>query len=395
MRTLRIPSLFLVLTLLLTLCLPVSADSSHWTSQMIGSAALSGGITGNGVVVAIIDSGLSNAFAEHSDATVLEGTNYLVAANHPDRHDVTDNVGHGTAVASIIADRNIGLAPEVTLVPLKCFDKKNSTFAAITQAIYDAVDVYRCDVINLSLGASSENDALKAAVEYALNQGVIVIAAAGNRTSSSPSTGSDPYYFPAAQDGVISVGAVNSGKTITNASTQNDRLFLTAPGYQVPILTVSGTYTTGSGTSYAAPYVTAAAALALSANPDLTAEDVSHLLQSTSEDLGVTGYDTTYGHGLLRVDHLLDVSTGEKPQASIQPESKTVSGCIFPDTPQPYTMLLIFYDEKGQFLSTALHENLTGLTVFFDISLPEDCANVVCTAVNGQYIPLLSAAHIS
>ena len=385
----------LCIVLLITLCVPAAASELNWAQELVGlSTARDYEITGSGVVVGIIDSGLYDGFAAHTSATILEGTNYLVAENHPDRHTVTDTYGHGTAVASILADSKIGLAPDVTIVPLKAFDGKSGTYETLAEALRDAVDVYHCDVVNLSLGSIENNPVMEAAVQHAIDSGVILIAAVGNRMSSKPSNGNDPYYYPASQEGVISVGAVNSAKQVTTASTQNDRLCVTAPGYRVPILTTTGNYTTGGGTSYAAPYVAAAAALALSADPTLTAEGFTAMLQATAEDLGSPGFDNAYGYGLMDLDKLLPAIANRSPLLQTDEETGTISALVCLPEDRTYWMLLCFYNESGQYVTSEILRDLTGTRMVDNISFPEGCTTFRCIVTASNLTPLLCASQI-
>ena len=111
------------------------------------------------------------------------------------------------------------------------------------------------------------------------------------------STGDDALQYPAAYPEVIGVGAIQLSGQVASFSRQNAGVFLTAPGQDLYGLSTAGpdAYKAGSGTSYAAPMVSAAAAVALGLDPDLTAEQVGTLLRETTEDLGEPGYDWTYG----------------------------------------------------------------------------------------------------
>ncbi len=296
----------------------LDASETQWyESPLELDWARENGFSGNGVRVGVVDSGLFADHEEFQGVKVLEGANYCVKENDPARKDISDSYGHGTFVSGLIAAAEngaglVGVAPEVELVPLKCFEGKNGSVANIASAIYDAVDSWHCDILNLSLGLEKESAVLKAAVEYADKAGVVMVAAAGNLLSGSHKSGGDPLNYPAAYAEVIGVGAVNSALSVANFSYRNESVEIVAPGQTLrgPSPTNAAGYVSGYGTSYAAPMVTAAAALALSARPELTKGEVRELIRATARDLGESGYDTSYGYGILHIGRLLAAATG-------------------------------------------------------------------------------------
>lgn len=252
---------------------------------------------GNGIRVGVIDTGCF----EHEDLknNLLEGKNYLTGTN-----DVSDNIGHGTHVCGVIAaEMNeigiTGVAPKAKIVPLKCFESGQSTYAEdILDAIYDAVDVYDCKIINMSWGLPNNNVFLQDAINYAHGKGVILVAAVGNY-------GSTTMYYPAAYENVIGVSSVGIDKSKSSFSQYNKSVLVTAPGERVKSTYNNGDYEALDGTSHAAPAVSGIAAVALSANEKLTNEEFRQLLIDTSEDLGTEGYDIKFGYGLVNEDALI------------------------------------------------------------------------------------------
>lgn len=283
-----------------------SALEMDWVSEQ--------GVKGKGVRVGVVDSGIFKGHQDFKGVKVLDGANYVTGG---DPKDVSDGVGHGTFVSGLIAAAEngvgiAGLAPEVELVPLKCFDSKTGSIANIAAAIYAAVDTWHCQVLNLSLGIEKESEVLKKAIEYADNAGVIMVAAAGNLLSGEHDPNGDPLNYPAAYPQVVGVGAVDSALSAASFSYRNKSVDIAAPGRNLrgPLHTDAKKYSTGYGTSYAAPMVTAAAALALSANPKLTSAQVRDMLTNTVRDAGEPGYDTTYGYGLLHIGRLVAAAKG-------------------------------------------------------------------------------------
>jgi len=207
------------------------------------------------VVVAVIDSGVA---ASHPDLAgkLLPGYDYLHRDSEPD-----DEVGHGTAVAGIIAaaadSQGItGGAPGVRLLPLKVGDQSGASSLLIAEAIYGAIE-RGAQVINLSLGADTPSATLERAIEQAYDQGIVVVAAAGNTP--------DAVTFPASYPEVIAVGgATADGKRLASFSSRLTRVDLIAPAENVLTTSWDGQepdWEPRTGTSFAAPIVSAAAAL--------------------------------------------------------------------------------------------------------------------------------------
>ena len=253
---------------------------------------------GNDIKVAVIDSG---CFA-HEDLknNLLAGKNYLTGTT-----DVSDNHGHGTHVSGIIAaEMNgfgiVGVAPKAKIVPLKCFDPSQNTYVEdLLDAIYDAVDVYGCQIINMSWGLEDDDPFLKEAIDYADEKGVILVAAVGNYGSST-------MYYPAAYENVIGVTSVGIEKNKSSFAQFNKSVLVCASGEQVKSTYKDGSYRLLQGTSQATPMVSGIAAVALSMNEKLTSEEFRQLLTETAEDLGEEGYDVEFGYGLVDEDAFIN-----------------------------------------------------------------------------------------
>ncbi len=275
---------------------------NQWPLKSLGMERVwSKGYDGRGIRVAVIDSGINSLHEDFEGISLDRGKNMLDGS-----YDVTDENGHGTFVSGLIAaaagnGKGIaGLCHGVTLVPLKSFGNGNSTGASnIVAAIYEAVDVLDCDVINLSNGTSADMLTMKTAVEYAKDHGVIVVSAVGNNLS-----GQNELNYPAAYSSVVGVGSVDKNNTVPGFSTKNQSVFVVAPGVDVLSLGNKSTneYKRGDGTSYSAPHVTAAAIILKQYAPSADTEDFMELLKLSSYDGGATGFDTSYGYGILDID---------------------------------------------------------------------------------------------
>ena len=266
------------------------------------------GVYGGNVRVGVIDSGCNPH--EALLGNLQEGANFV--ENAP---TMSDNIGHGTSVCGMIAARYgfgnvIGLAHKAEIVPLKFIDKDENgktiggSVSRLASAIVSAVDDFGCGIINMSCG-TVDSYALKAAIDYAGSKDVIMVAAAGN-------SGDAQYNYPAAYENVIGVGSVGGSKNLSYYSNINDSVFVTAPGENVRIITGTGGYSKGSGTSFSTPYVSAIAALIREIDPELTAREVMNIIAATAEDLGDEGYDESFGYGLIRADNIAEYMLGSR-----------------------------------------------------------------------------------
>lgn len=329
----------------------------NWPQAILGADyAMEQGNGGEGTRIGMIDSGISVDFSDYSDAVIVPGTNYCAPEEAAEeetglREDTSDSVGHGTFVASLLASREVGICPKAELVPLKCFEEKDGgNIGSIASAIYDAVDVYHCDVINMSLGVGEDYETLRDAVSYAYGKGVILVAACGNL--SAKTTGNDPLFYPAAYDQVISVGSLNSLKRLAAHSSRNSSVWVVAPGENVLGLTMPlGRFLAGMGTSYSAPFVTAAAALARSARQDLTPVEFMVLLAKTAEDLGQTGRDNAFGYGMLNLGLLLAAVTKDTETMIPSYFNNTLCLSLWRSPPKNCLTWLARYEEDGRFRS--------------------------------------------
>ena len=267
----------------------------QWNLKTIGmEEAWRSGLTGKGVVVAIVDSGLSDTTMDIDKSRILPGKNCVGGTG------VTDTIGHGTFIAGIIGatkDNHVGIAgiaPGVTIAPIKSYATSDTDFAALAAGIYAAVDEYHCDILNISAGDPEIVPEVQAAIQHAVDEGVIIVAAAGN-------SGDNELVYPASYDGVISVSSVDKDLIRSVTSNKNDHVFVAAPGVGVYSLgRLPGTVTLSSGTSFAAPVVAGVAALLKEAWPQMTPGDFQEILKNSCKDLSTKGRDIYYGWGLIQ-----------------------------------------------------------------------------------------------
>lgn len=206
---------------------------------------------------------------------------------------------HGTAIAAMLVGhvdgRVPGLLPDATLIAVEAFHASGSGEQADAFSVASALDLLLregVDVINLSFSGPA-NEVVAQMVVRAAERGVALVAAAGNGGA-----GAEPAY-PAAWPQVIAVTALDADAQVYRQANQGPYVALAAPGVNVwTAASVSGGRLR-SGTSYAAPFVTAAMAVERLRTPSMTTAQVTERLFACARDLGEAGFDPVYGHGLL------------------------------------------------------------------------------------------------
>lgn len=250
------------------------------------------------IVVAVLDTGV-DALHQDLQANLLPGWNAYTGED--DVHD-RSNVGHGTHVAGIIGavtnnGRGVaGMAWNVSMLPVKVIEGRTGTASAVAAGIRYAVEA-GADIINMSLGIPNDAPDVRAAIEYAAANGVILVAAAGNTGMGLVTTA-----YPARYEEVIGVGATAKGVPTEAAgfSLHGPGIDVVAPGEGV-WSTVPFGYNNMSGTSMAAPVVSGIAALMLAQG--IPPWEVRDVLQRTAVRIGEPTMDLetrhTFGYGLV------------------------------------------------------------------------------------------------
>ncbi len=278
--------------------------------------------TGSGAVVAIIDTGVKQSLEDLAGTHFVPGWDFVNNDSDP-----TDDEGHGSHVAGTIAQSTnngtgvAGIAYNATIMPVKVLDKRGSgSFDDIAEGIYWATD-NGADIINMSLGGSSDLDILEDAVNYAWNHGVVVVCAAGNDGVSSP-------FYPAAYQNSISVSATTYLDGLASYSNYGTTIDISAPGgdsgddngdgYDDMILQNTFSrdgdgYYFYAGTSMASPHVAGVAALVKSKNSGLTNSQIRNILETTADDIGAAGWDNLFGNGRLNAYEAVMAAGGSTP----------------------------------------------------------------------------------
>lgn len=271
-------------------------EEQQWHLAALDIPAAHATTRGDGVVVAVVDSGVDDTRPDLAGA-LLPGTGFGSAAG---TDGTEDNDGHGTAMATLIAGRAVdggalGVAPGAMILPVSVgADGDKFTTASVAEGVTWAVD-HGADVVNLSLTslATLTPDLLRA-VNYAFDHDAVVVAGTGN-------DGDEHVGAPANIKGVIAVSGTVEGNGPWPESNTGPETVLAAPAQRivtaVPVKVVDTGYAEVDGTSAATALVSGAAALVRARYPDLDAGNVVNRLVATATDLLAPGRDNATGFG--------------------------------------------------------------------------------------------------
>ncbi len=268
---------------------------TSWAQQRLRLAQVWPVTQGSGQIVAVIDSGVDTGRPHlAAPGAVIAGPDFLGQPGGPSTRDCS---GHGTGVAALIAGRPVpgspfaGVAPRATVLSIREFDSgttgtdRRGSTAGLARAIAAAVAGH-AGVINVSAVTSGDDPRLRAAVAGALAHDVVVVAAAGNDDPGVADPGADRLvYFPAAYPGVLAVAASDPQDQPSRVSHAGPYVHIAAPGEDVVTVGANGPadYVRQSGTSFAAPFVSGAAALVRAYHPQLSARQVVDRLIATAD----------------------------------------------------------------------------------------------------------------
>ena len=300
--------------------------------------------SGAGVDVCIVDTGIDMTHPDLKHIELAGWSDFVQSRAEP-----YDDEGHGTAMAGILVAKNLlpGIAPDVNLYIAKAITSSGSGTDSVIASAVDWCTDNGVDLISLSLGGQQginliflSTDELEEAVNRAINQGIYVVAAAGNDGGDNDD---GDVSSPGSVEDVICVGAIDTDGTMWRNSSQGDnngdlmswtwprsdpdkKPELVAPGERIPMLNAqigdtNSLYAWGSGTSGATVWVTGALAHMLEHRPDLahngssggerqTVEDVKQWIrESVVPQDGQSGHDDYYGYGRLQVDSLIALAS--------------------------------------------------------------------------------------
>lgn len=293
-----------------------SWELDQWGNELLNVESYhQAGITGKGVKVAILDTGI----ADHRELNVIERVNFVDGETEEDLN------GHGTAVAGIIGAKDdnygvVGIAPDVELYSVKVLDENGQTpnLSNVAEGVRWAIE-NDIDIINISIGgtATPSQDVLNAFAE-AEQAGILVVAGTGNHEDVENLKGKVSY--PAKISSVVGVGAVNESLSHWEESATGEGINLVAPGVNIKTTYLDNNYFNATGTSFATPHVTGTLALLKQAYPDKSPSELREMLYTHAQDLGQEGYDTTYGYGLLQLPSVPKESEPIDEETPVEPK---------------------------------------------------------------------------
>jgi len=270
-------------------------EGADWGEAAVGAPnARRFGLTGAGVDVAVIDTGV----APHDDIAVAFGRSFV---DYTDSYE--DDNGHGTHVAGIIAAKDdgvgiVGVAPDANVIALKVLNALGYGLLSDTIRALDWCIANGVDVVNLSLGMERPSAALKRAVDKTYASGILIVSAAGNFGTEDGE--GDTVEYPAKYESTIAVSAVQPDGERASFSATGPAVEASAPGVFVASTYLGNGYAVQDGTSMAAPFVTGVLALYRQLEPEASAAELREALQATALDLGKPGRDEWFGFGLAQ-----------------------------------------------------------------------------------------------
>jgi type VII secretion-associated serine protease mycosin len=282
---------------------------------------------GQRAVVAVVDSGVDATHPQLRDGRVRTG--HDLVTNTPGGNVDCDS--HGTAIASIIAGSTVdgvgfaGLAPRAEILPIRVAESGAAPAgddpalgpAALATALRLAAD-QGARVINVSVVFYVDHPDVAAAVRYAQGRNAVIVAAVGNHHDDERPV--DPPTYPAAYPDVVGVGALALDGTRATESYVGPYVDLLAPGVDVIAATTGGGHAAWTGASMATAFVSAAAALLVSANDRLSAQEIARQLLATADP--PAGSRSGYGRGVVNPYRALTERAADGQPVVIQPPAE-------------------------------------------------------------------------
>lgn len=266
---------------------------SQWYIPKIGVPSAWDIAQGEGVTIAILDSGVN---AAHPDLAANIVPGYNSSLNNTDTADVC---GHGTAVAGSaapVSNNGIGIAGvagKAKIMPVRIADMTSTGcygyYSTMAAGINYAAD-HGARIANLSYSGVSSSSSIQSAAQYLRSKGGLLFVSAGN-------TGADLGYAPT--NTMVVVSATDSTDNKASFSSFGAVVTLAAPGAYIYTTNNGLSYSNWNGTSFASPIAAGVGALMMSARPDLSPSQIESLLYSSAVDAGAAGRDPYFGYGIV------------------------------------------------------------------------------------------------
>ena len=316
------------------------------------------------VIVAVLDDGFD---LNHTDLSGQIVSPYNAVIGNDGNLSIDD---HGTHVAGIIGSSinnhqlGAGVAPNTSIMPIDVFDGEYAYTSHVIEGIYHAVDA-GADIINMSLGGYYSNSSFNDAIQYAHQNGLVIVAAAGNDSTVET-------HYPSSYENVISVGSTTSYDSLSPFSNYGKDIDIVAPGSGIYSTLSYNSFGSMSGTSMAAPIVAGVAALIKASEPALSNEEIANRLYSSSKDLGIAGKDPIYGSGRVNAKEALLIKDIPAPDVfDLFDHSTNVKGYI------PYEIkdaTVTISSAAGEVLAS--EEGFSGFA-YFDLPILQQPADAI------------------
>jgi len=292
------------------------AETIDWGIKIIGVPNFWSQTKGEGIRVAVLDTGIDYAHPDLKDA-IEDMKDFSGSRSGPN-----DTNGHGTHVSGTIAAREnssgvIGAAPLAKILTGKVLgDDGSGSDQSVAAGIRWAIQK-KVDIISMSLGAPQYSRLIHSAIKEAHKKGIFIITAAGNEGPSLDTVG-----YPARLPECLAVGAIDRNLKVTRFSSRGDTVDIVAPGDQILSTYPPKRHARLSGTSMATPLVSGVVALMLAKHkkvgggtPIKNNKDLIEHLHKTAIDAGPQGFDPQYGYGIINPKSLLNIA--EKPDGPV------------------------------------------------------------------------------
>ena len=266
----------------------------EWNMKLINNNEDYDDENNNKIDIAILDSGIDFS----SDINVVDAVDFVDENN--EFNIFSDITGHGTSIAGIIASSGQtevikGINKNVNIYSARILDENNvAPISRVVQGIYWAIE-RNVKIINISFGVKEDNEVLRKAINDAVNRGILVVAAAGN-------TG-DEVLYPAAYEGVLSVGSVDSKGEISEFSADDKEVDIMAPGENVKSVGAFSGSIIVSGTSISAPHVVGIASLLWEKDEEVSAEFIKSLIIESSNESNIKKSK----NGIIDIDYAFEI----------------------------------------------------------------------------------------
>lgn len=290
------------------------------------------------VLVTVVDTGIDWDHPDLAANYVALGYDWVNDDANP-----MDDEGHGTHCAGIIAavlNNSVGIAgiANVSIMAEKGLNSSGyGTSEWLANSIIHAVD-QGADIISMSWGSYYYSELIYQAIKYAYDNGVLLIASAGNEDT-------DARSYPAAYEEVISVSATTTGDGLASFSNYGDYIELAAPGVDIYSTVWNNGYVSWSGTSMAAPHVAGVAALIWSRFPTKSRDWVRLQLRYTADDIGSPGFDTKFGYGRINAKRAVE---GNPPKHDLAIYSWTTPPYVEPGSSGTFNVTILNFGESAE-----------------------------------------------